>query len=67
MVEVTINGEKRLFKAGLTIAGLLANLQMNSRAVAVEINQQIQPRATHHQTLIESGDELEIVTLVGGG
>ena len=67
MVEVTINGEKRLFEPGLTIADLLEKLQMNSLAIAVEINQQIQPRDTHHRTRIESGDVLEIVTLVGGG
>jgi sulfur carrier protein len=67
VVEVTINGEKRLFEPDLTIADLLAKLQMDSRAIAVEINQQIQPRNTHHQTRIESGDVLEIVTLVGGG
>jgi sulfur carrier protein len=67
VVEVTINGEKRLFEPDLTIADLLAKLQMDSRAIAVEINQQIQPRNIHHQTRIESGDVLEIVTLVGGG
>lgn len=67
MIEVTINGETRLFEPPLTIADLLAQLRMNSRAIAVEINQQIQPRDMHHQTIIQSGDVLEIVTLVGGG
>ncbi len=67
MIEVTINGEKRAFKTGLSIADLLVELQMNTRAIAIEINQQILPRDRHHQTRIVSGDVLEIVTLVGGG
>lgn len=67
LIEITINGEKRRFKSGLTIEELLSDLELNSRAIAVEINQQIQPRDTHHLKTIQQNDVLEIVTLVGGG
>ena len=67
VIEVTINGDKKSFEPGLSVAELLAELNFNSRAIAVEINQQIQPRDTHQETKIEPGDVLEIVTLVGGG
>lgn len=67
VIEVTINGDKKSFSSGLSIAELLSELKLNSRAIAVEINQQIKPRDTHETTRIQDGDILEIVTLVGGG
>jgi|TARA_B110000467_G_scaffold81394_1_gene73435 sulfur carrier protein len=67
VIEVTINGKKQACEEGLTIVKLLDSLGMTSRAIAVEINQQIQPRDTHCLVEVNDGDILEIVTLVGGG
>jgi thiamine biosynthesis protein ThiS len=35
--------------------------------VAVELNRQLVPRAQFAQRMLAEGDELEVVTLVGGG
>jgi len=35
--------------------------------VAVERNRVIVPRSLHQETILESGDHIEIVTIVGGG
>ena len=67
MIEVTINGKTQTVDSELTLAELLERLSLNSRAIAVEINKQLKPRNTHWQTVVEPGDVLEIVTLVGGG
>jgi sulfur carrier protein len=67
VIDVTINGKKQPCEEGLTIVELLDLLGMNSRAIAVEINQEIQPRDTHSHVKVKDGDVLEIVTLVGGG
>ena len=67
MIEVTVNGQKHAFESGTTVAGLLDQLSLNTQAIAVEINHEISPRDKHGQTLIATGDVLEIVTLVGGG
>lgn len=67
MIQITINGEPKSIASGMTVSDLLLELEMNSRAIAVEINRQIQPRHTHQETQINPGDVLEIVTLVGGG
>ena len=67
VIDVTINGKKQLCAEGLTLVELLDSLGMTSRAIAVEINQEIQPRDTHSQVEVKDGDILEIVTLVGGG
>jgi thiamine biosynthesis protein ThiS len=66
-LEVIINGESRVIEPGATIAGLLGQLGIEPRLVAVERNEQLVPRRRHAETLLESGDRIEIVTLVGGG
>jgi sulfur carrier protein len=45
----------------------LAELELDSRQVAVEVNLELVPRSRHGQHRLEPGDEVEVVTLVGGG
>ena len=52
---------------GTTVADLLEQMQMQPRYVAVERNRELIPRAVHAECMLEDGDRLEIVTLVGGG
>ncbi len=67
MQPVIINGETREVPAGSTIGTLLASLGLDARQVAVERNREIVPRAAYAETRLERGDQLEIVTFVGGG
>ncbi len=62
-----INGEQRGFPAGLTVAGLVAQLGMKQDRVAVELNLAIVPRAQWDTTTLKDGDKLEVVHFVGGG
>lgn len=64
---LTVNGEPREVPPGATIAQLLADLQLPTRGVAVEVNLQLVPRARHGEFLLSDGDTLEVVSLVGGG
>ncbi len=66
-MRIKINGEDRELPAEFTLAALLEILQMDPRYLAVERNRQLVPRTQHAQCRLEEGDELEIVTLVGGG
>ena len=66
-LQIIVNGEPRELPAGTTVAGLLEQMQMASKFVAVERNLELVPRATHADCLLQAGDRLEIVTLVGGG
>lgn len=66
-VCLRINGEKRTFERAPTIAEILERLNVPRDAVAVEVNRSIVPRSTHGQRRLEDGDEVEIVTFVGGG
>ncbi len=67
MPTIVVNGESRPFRAGQTVAELLRELGLDSRQVAVERNRDIVPRAEHGQTVLADGDQLEVVTFVGGG
>jgi thiamine biosynthesis protein ThiS len=67
MIQLIVNGEAREVPTGTTIAGLLAQLQMQPRLVAVERNRDLVPRSQHANCALQPGDRIEIVTLVGGG
>ena len=66
-VSITVNGEHRRVRAGLTLAQLAADLGLVAEKVAVERNLEVVPRSTLGEVRVEDGDELEIVHFVGGG
>lgn len=66
-VQLTVNGETREVPAGTTVAGLLGLLGVRTGAVAVEINAHVVRRAQHPDRTLAAGDQVEIVTFVGGG
>jgi len=63
---VKINGEQ-LDKAGMSVADLLAGMDTNGQRVAVELNEDIVPRAEYGSTFLKDGDSVEVVRFVGGG
>ncbi len=66
-IEITVNGAVRLVPIGQTVADLIVDLGLVGRQVAVERNRDVVPRARHSEVVLEQGDHLELVTLVGGG
>lgn len=65
-IAIVINGERREVPAGLTVRALLDHIGLAGLA-AVERNRELVPRARHAEVVVERGDVLEIVHLVGGG
>jgi len=66
-MRITVNGQPRDVQGVTTIAELLNQLQVPARGVAVEVNQQLAPRSQHAEVQLQDGDQVEVVTLVGGG
>ena len=66
-MTIECNGESREIAPGTTIAQLLDQLGLNPRQVAVEVNLDVVPRARHASHVLQAGDRVELVTLVGGG
>ena len=67
LVTLTLNGQRRSIEAGITVAGLLTSLGLDTRKVAVERNEEIVPRSLYAATSLSHGDSLEIVHFIGGG
>lgn len=67
VITVSLNGENRALDGPVSVAGLLATLNLETRKVAVERNETIVPRSRYAETWLTSGDRLEIVHFIGGG
>ncbi len=63
---VRINGEEQN-AAGKTVAELLNAAGYDPLKVAVELNEEILPKAEYGSTALKDGDSVEIVRFVGGG
>ncbi len=66
-MQIVVNGERQDVPDDIRLAELLAKMNLEPRRVAVERNKQLVPRAMHAETALAEKDQLEIVTLVGGG
>ncbi len=65
-INLQINGEPR-FCVPQALPILLESLGFNLRLIAVEYNGQILHRQFWSETMVNSGDKIEVVTIVGGG
>lgn len=63
---VKINGEK-LDIAGKTLAEYLITTNYDSKRIAVECNGEIVPKAQYDEKVLRDGDNVEVVSFVGGG
>jgi len=66
-VRITLNGDPFEIAGPLTIAALLAQLDIDPRRVAVEHNLVVLKRASFDAATVREGDVVEIVNFVGGG
>ena len=66
-IVVTVNGTPRPLAAGTTVARLIELLEIDPQRVAVERNLDVVPRATWAAAALGDGDQVEVVTFVGGG
>ena len=65
--QIIVNGQSQTLTEPIVLSTLLQQLSYTSKALAVEVNLELIPRAQHNEFEIKPGDELEIVTLAGGG
>ena len=66
-MTITLNGDRFEIDGPVTVAALLARLDIDSRRVAVERNLEVVKRAFYDGTEVNDGDQIEIVNFVGGG
>lgn len=63
---VKVNGNQTDYD-GKTISEILDILKYEPKRVAVELNENILPKAKYGDTVLKYGDKVEIVGFVGGG
>ena len=63
---VKINGEEFNI-AGKTVAEYLRATNYDPKRIAVERNGDIVPKAQYGETVLKDGDNVEVVSFVGGG
>ena len=66
-MQIVLNGEARSGVAARDLQGLVAELGLDARKVAVERNLEIVPRSLYGATPLVEGDRIELVQFVGGG
>ena len=66
-VAVQVNGSPHTAAHGSSLLEVVTALGLAGRPLAVELNEQVVPRARLGSSLLAAGDRIEIVTLVGGG
>ena len=67
MFTIEFNGQPREVREESTISDLLAETKVESRFCAVELNLEIVSKDQYLTKRLNDGDQIEVVTLVGGG
>lgn len=66
-IKIQVNGETHTCVAQIALPELLTQLGFNPRLIAIEHNGEILHRQYWADTQMQTGDRLEVVTIVGGG
>lgn len=66
-MRVYVNGEAREFSSPLSLAQLIAELNLPPARIAVELNRVVVRRNEWETTELRDDDRIEIVHFVGGG
>jgi sulfur carrier protein len=67
MTMVTVNGDKREFPPGATLADLIIRVTASARGIAAAVDGEVVPRRAWPDTPLADGSVVEIVTAVQGG
>ena len=66
-MHIIVNGEQKQVDSNLTAAGLVEQMGLGGRRIAMEVNLEILPRSRYAEYTFADGDRIEIVHAVGGG
>ena len=66
-ITLTLNGKPHSLAAETPLLGLLEQLGVDRRTIAVAHNGEVIPRDAYEGVVLHDGDSVEIVRMVGGG
>ena len=66
-MKITVNQKLLVFDDKISLEGLLENLAVTKKYMAVEINEIIIPKSEYTEYQLKDGDVVEVINAVGGG
>ena len=66
-MKIVVNGKAMEVADGLTLEGLLGQLDIRREYTAVALNREVTRKAAYSETVLREGDRVEIVHPMGGG
>lgn len=67
LMLVTVNGEEKQLKDGMTVGALIDSFGFVPQKVAFERNLEIVRKSDYNALILQDGDKVEIVHFIGGG
>ena len=66
-IKIFINGDLKKIPQETNIVSVLESLNISSKHIAIEINENLVFRSDWQETNLKDGDKVEIVKAIGGG
>jgi sulfur carrier protein len=66
-VQVTVNGDARAVAPGTTVAGLVAELGLEPRGIAVAVDGEVVTRRRWPDRVLVAGAQVEVLSIAQGG
>jgi thiamine biosynthesis protein ThiS len=66
-MNIRLNGKLHELAGPVSILGLLDSLKLQSEVVAVELNEEIVKRDERAGRMLQEGDAVEVIRMIGGG
>jgi sulfur carrier protein len=66
-MQIQVNGEMLQVQDDITLTGLISQLELGDKRIAIELNLEIIPRSEHAEAVLKEADRVEIVHAIGGG
>ena len=67
MIPITVNDQVVQIEDEMTVERLLETVDVPPNYLAVEVNGEVVPRENYGDVRVVADDQIEVVTLVGGG
>jgi sulfur carrier protein len=66
-MEISLNGTPHQLGEQLSIAELVANLNLANQAIAVAVNRNVIARQRWEEVRLQAHDQVDVVRAIGGG
>ena len=67
MITLSLNGEKTQLAANETLLDAIAAWQLQQQKFAIAINEQFIPKSAYADTVLQDGDNIELLIPMQGG